>query len=94
LKKRARRNVGAYLDELFVFFSVQVPLGNGQTLSPLLLVQVHQHLLFELVLSVVNGQGVVVTIQAVNKSLVVIVLATIIIIGRYEEFISIMRVVE
>ena len=40
-----------------------------ETVKPGLLVEVHQHSLFQLILSVVDGDGVVVAIQSVDQRL-------------------------
>jgi hypothetical protein len=42
---------------------------HGQTVRPVPLVEVHEHLFFQFILSVVNDYAVVVTIQAVDEGL-------------------------
>ena len=43
--------------------------GECESIKPRLLVEVHQHPLFQLVLAVVDGDGVVVPVQAVDQCL-------------------------
>ena len=43
--------------------------GECESIKPGLLVEVHQHPLFQLVLAVVDGDGVVVPVQAVDQRL-------------------------
>jgi hypothetical protein len=44
-------------------------ISESETVHPGLLVEVHQHPLFQLVLAVVDGDGVVVAVEAVDQSL-------------------------
>ncbi len=44
-------------------------ISESETVHPGLLVEVHQHPLFQLVLAVVDGDGVVVAVKAVDQSL-------------------------
>ena len=54
-----------YLVQLTMFFVV----CERESVHPRLLVKVHQHSLLQLVLAVVDGDGVVVTVQPVNQGL-------------------------
>ena len=55
----------SYLVELTMFLVI----SESETVHPGLLVEVHQHPLFQLVLAVVDGDGVVVAVEAVDQSL-------------------------
>ena len=54
------------IDDLLVLLRVILELVDGKARSPVALVQVHQHLLLELVLAVVDDDGVVVPVETVN----------------------------
>lgn len=57
------------LNRRLVRLAVFVVVLQSQAIDPAFLVQVEQHLLLELVLSVVDRDRVVVTVKAVNKRL-------------------------
>ena len=57
------------LNRRLVCLAVFVVVLQSQAIDPAFLVQVEQHLLLELVLSVVDRDRVVVTVKAVNKRL-------------------------
>ena len=66
LKRLAfRAPLSLYLVQLTMFLVV----CQCETVKPRLFVQVHQHPLFQLVLAVVDGDGVVVPVQAVDQRL-------------------------
>lgn len=54
---------------LHVVMTVFVEVVHLQSLSPHVFVQVHQHILLQAGLSVVDSNAIVVTVQAVNKGL-------------------------
>ncbi len=54
-----------YLVQLTMFFVV----CEREAVHPRLLVEVHQHSLLQFVLAVVDGDGVIVTVQPVNQGL-------------------------
>lgn len=58
-----------YLDCFLVIFFMHFEIAKFESLCPVPLVQVHQHSLLELGLAVVNSDGVVVAIKAVNECL-------------------------
>ena len=60
-----RAPLSLYLVQLTMFLVV----CQCETVKPRFFVQVHQHPLFQLVLAVVDGDGVVVPVQAVNQCL-------------------------
>ena len=64
-KREVRFPKFVYLVELTMVFVVD----QGESVDPRLLVEVHQHPLLQLVLAVVDGNGVVVPVEAVDKGL-------------------------
>jgi hypothetical protein len=59
----------SYRDCLLVRLGMRVKALQVQPVRPLLLVQVQEHLLLQLVLPVVDADGIVVPVQAVNEGL-------------------------
>ena len=56
-------------NSLLVEFAVFFILCQGQAFGPRLLVQVPEHLLLQLILAIVDADGVIVPVQTVNQSL-------------------------
>jgi len=56
-------------DDVFVGIAVLVVILQVETFHPRCFVQVQQHLLLQLVLAVIDGDGVVMSVQAVDQRL-------------------------
>ena len=67
-KFQSRDNKSGHTTNLVKLTMVLV-VDQGESVNPRLLVEVHQHPLLQLVLAIVDGDGVVVPVEAVDKGL-------------------------
>lgn len=63
--------VSTNLNSLFIGFGMAVEPPKSQSICPFLLVEVKQHLLLKFVFPVIDGYGVVMSIQTMDQRLII-----------------------
>lgn len=58
-----------YLDSHRIFPRKRVRIHHRESMRPILLVQIHQHFLFQFIFAIADADGIVVAVQAVNQCL-------------------------